>query len=319
MKSLMIKALMLLVLPLAGYATDSTGYHKFMDNVVERLSPVGPTAHHDGFVEENNLWYPPGIENQTNGMTEEVFNQILDQVYQVYAPIFKSFGAEFIIERAWSDGTVNAFARQSGNRWIIRMFGGLARHETITPDGFALVACHEIGHHLGGFPKYNNNGWASNEGQSDYFASLKCLRKLWAQDNNIDYVEYMWAMESPFVDDYAMQACMQAHTDPRMQALCGRMSMGGQSVAFLFQALRRLPEAPKFSTPDKSEVRRTNDRHPQPQCRMDTYFQGALCPISANEPVSNTDETQGTCNRASNHPYGLRPLCWFKPSGFSFF
>ena len=256
MKSLLIKAVMLLILPVASFATGSADYNKFMDNVSERLSPVGPTAHHDGFVEENNLWYPPGIEQQTNGMTEEVFNQILDQVYQVYAPIFKQHGAEFVIERAWADGTVNAFARQSGKRWIIRMFGGLARHETITPDGFALVACHEIGHHLGGFPKYNGNGWASNEGQSDYFSSLKCLRKLWAQDNNIGYVEYMWAMESPFVDDFAMQACMQAHQDPRMQALCGRMSMGGQSVAFLFQALRRLPTPPHTRSIQPRRVQR---------------------------------------------------------------
>ncbi len=313
MKSFIIKVLVVLSFPFLAMA-NSQQEMAYVDSLVDVIDPA---AHH-GIVEENNLWYPPGVE--VNGMTEEIFNQVLDHVYKVYEPIFKARGAEFVIERRWNDGTVNAFARQVGNRWIIRMFGGLARHETITPDGFYLVACHEIGHHLGGAPKYNGTGWASNEGQSDYFATLKCLRKVWAQDDNIGYVEYMWAMESPFVDEYAMEMCMKAHQDPRMQALCGRMSMGGQSLAFLFQALRRLPTPPKFNTPDQSKVRRTSDSHPQPQCRMDTYFQGALCPISVNEGVDDRDPIPGTCNRASSHPYGLRPLCWFAPeSAFTFF
>ena len=62
------------------------------------------------------------------------------------------------------------------------MFGGLARHKLVTPDGFALVACHEMGHHLGGAPR--RGGWASNEGQSDYYATTKCARRIWAEDNN---------------------------------------------------------------------------------------------------------------------------------------
>jgi hypothetical protein len=35
------------------------------------------------------------------------------------------------------------------------MFGGLARHELVTDDGFMMVVCHETGHHLGGAPRYN--------------------------------------------------------------------------------------------------------------------------------------------------------------------
>ena len=38
------------------------------------------------------------------------------------------------------------------------MFGGLAGHETITTDAFALVACHELGHHIGGAQRKQAGG-----------------------------------------------------------------------------------------------------------------------------------------------------------------
>jgi len=72
------------------------------------------------------------------------------------------------------------------------MFGGLARHETMTPDGFATVVCHELGHHLGGVPKkfsWFGNSWASNEGQADYFGIMKCLRKMFEHEDNVKIVK----------------------------------------------------------------------------------------------------------------------------------
>ena len=72
--------------------------------------------------------------------------------------------------------TVNANASQRGRTWIVNMYGGLARRPEITPDGFAMVLCHELGHHMGGFPFVS--GWAANEGQSDLFATLSCGRIL---------------------------------------------------------------------------------------------------------------------------------------------
>jgi len=79
---------------------------------------------------------------------------------------------ELVIDKHWEDGTVNAYASENGNNDVISMFGGLARHPAITPDAFYLVACHEIGHHLGGAPKKGNTQWASNEGQADSVNTL---------------------------------------------------------------------------------------------------------------------------------------------------
>ena len=72
------------------------------------------------------------IQKSLNGITEETFNEILDKVEDLYTPIIEEFGATLDVVRNWESGTVNAYARQVGTSWQISMFGGLARHETIT-------------------------------------------------------------------------------------------------------------------------------------------------------------------------------------------
>lgn len=130
-----------------------------------------------GIVPENDLNISVHAK-RTGGISEETFNSVIDEAEELYTSIISGMGGTLEIERNWEDGTVNAYAQRLGSTWKVSMFGGLARHETITRDGFALVVCHEIGHHIGGAPKkvsYWSNPWASNEGQADYFATLKCL------------------------------------------------------------------------------------------------------------------------------------------------
>jgi hypothetical protein len=276
----------------------------------------------DGFVPENQLYIPEG-QKSINGITEVEFNQAIDEVETVYAPIIANMGAKLNIERNWSDGTVNAYASQSGKTWKVAMFGGLARHATITKDAMALVVCHEIGHHIGGAPKKGGPAgggggwwggdaggalsWASNEGQADYFATLKCLRKAWINDNNVAIAKSLNAPAD------VTEMCQKTYKNQIDTALCVRTSMAGQSVGNLFAALSRLPQ-PKFDTPDSRVVSSTDHNHPKAQCRLDTYYQGSLCDINMNEDVSQTDEVRGTCHGSLGHKIGTRPLCWFKPS-----
>lgn len=263
----------------------------------------------DGFLPENDLYIPVGAKS-INTITEAEFNAAIDEVETIYAPIVSSMGATLKIERKWSDGTVNAYATQSGKNWNVAMFGGLARHATITKDAMALVVCHELGHHIGGAPRkagWMGSSWASNEGQADYFATLKCLRKTWNNDNNEAIARKLAAPK--LVTD----KCAETYKGNRVEtALCIRMSMAGKSVSDLFSVLSNLP-ATKFETPDPAVVAATNDNHPKAQCRLDTYYSGSLCDISMNEDVSNTDEVKGTCHPTLGHKVGTRPLCWFKP------
>lgn len=259
-----------------------------------------------GFLPENNLSIPAGMKN-SGGLTEAQFNSVIDKLEEIYAPIVTSMGARLTINRKWTDATVNANATRLGG-WIVNMYGGLARHPSITEDGFALVLCHELGHHLGGAPKVGNlfNKWASNEGQSDYFATLKCLRKAFLNDNNNSVVRKLNAPR------LLVDSCNKAWSSREDRAICVRSGMAGVSVAGLFAALRNQPEG-KFETPDTRVVSRTDDSHPAHQCRLDTYLQGAICEASFNEDVDQKDEVKGTCHGQLGHSNGLRPLCWFKP------
>lgn len=260
----------------------------------------------EGFLPKNDHYISVDDKNAA-GITEAQFNSVIDKVETMYAPIISQYGGELNIERNWTDGTVNAYAQQIGTTWNVAMFGGLARHRTITEDGFALVVCHELGHHIGGAPKYNSNDWASNEGQSDYFATTKCLRRVWNAENNQEIVKSM------DVPQTVMNSCASAWSDEADRAICIRGAMAGNSVANLFASMS-WGRTPSFDTPDPKIVTRTYDRHPAYQCRLDTYFQGALCEKSFNEDVAQDEEVTGTCHGSTGHTSGLRPLCWFKPS-----
>ncbi len=191
------------------------------------------------------------------------------------------------------------------------MYGGLARHETITEDGFSLVLCHEIGHLVGGAPTVGMVLMKpmANEGQADYFAALKCLRKTFLNDDNAAIVA---AMNVPAT---LATSCAKAFSNSDEKNICIRTGMAGASVADFFAAVKKLPPA-KFETPDATVVRSTNSSHPAHQCRLDTYFQGSLCDVSFNEDldmVNMKDEVKGTCHGSLGHTSGLRPLCWYKP------
>jgi hypothetical protein len=285
-----------------------------------------------GFVPENNMKIPVNFYKGVKqaGLSQEQFNAVIDKVEGIYAPIVSSFGAKLNVERNWTDGTVNAYASQSGKNYKVAMFGGLARHETITEDGFALVICHEIGHHIGGSPKKGEiqqtggggggwggssptsvvASWASNEGQADYFANLKCLRRVFLNDDNAKIVKGLNAPAS------LVAACSKAFpgkSGKADQAMCVRGGMAGMSVSRLFMALRNSTTEPKFETPDSKVVAKTDDNHPAYQCRLDTYFQGSLCDVDFNSDVSQKDEATGTCHKLNGHSTGVRPLCWHKP------
>jgi hypothetical protein len=259
-----------------------------------------------GFLPENDLRIPVGMYRNSQ-VTEAVFNQVLDRVEQIYKPEIEAAGDTLNIRRLWTNATVNASAERIGRTVVLNMYGGLARHPTVTPDGFALVACHEMGHHLGGAPKYSTSlNWASNEGQADYFSTLKCLRRYFALDDNSQIGQ------DTTLDPVAVTSCTAQHANADDLALCLRNSQAGQSIANLFKELRGQTVAPQYGTPDTKEVARTQDGHPDTQCRLDTYFAGLNCAVSVNDPVDKLDYKKGSCF-TPNDTVGFRPRCWFKP------
>ncbi|OGR63916.1 MAG: hypothetical protein A2X31_10745 [Elusimicrobia bacterium GWB2_63_22] len=259
----------------------------------------------DGFLPPNDLKIP--VDSVlAKGIVEAQFNEVLGAIENIYKPIVSAQGKVLEIRRLWTNDTVNASAQQIGNRYVLNMYGGLARHEAITMDGMALVACHELGHHLGGAPKVSS--WASNEGQSDYYANMKCLKMVFADEAAATFTRLSVG------DEVAEKGCEAMYSDPLDRAVCVRAAMAGKSVAYLFKALRNETVTPRYDTPSPVVVTSMMTTHPPTQCRMDTYLAGSLCTQPVTAPLSPTNPAVGTCTRSAGFQAGFRPLCWYKPA-----
>ncbi len=252
------------------------------------------------------------------GISETDFHWAISRLEQIYKPIVQSHGAELKVERLWDNEDINAYAQQKKDilgkqTYKVAMYGGLARHEDVTVDGFIMVICHEFGHHLGGAAKKSRIGaeWASSEGQSDYYASLKCFRKVYTpQENEI------WFNEQGGFDGFEphlINSCQKSYSDFYNITLCLRTAAAGQSLANMMGALRKVNQ-PNMLTPDEDVVCENDDSHPAAQCRLDTYIQGALCKLGDTTQLSDKDANKGTCNRLAGDTNGVRPLCWYKPA-----
>lgn len=271
----------------------------------------------------NNLHRFDRLERASN-IDEKAFNDIVDGVLKYWAPIAEAKGVKLVANKDWADSTVNASAYQSGKTWYVNMYGGLARRPEVTPDGFALVVCHELGHHFAGYTFGSGMSWAANEGQSDYFATHMCAKVIWGRDFRGN--EMFRRFNAPQV---VTAKCAEAWpNNTNAQGWCQRASAAGLSLATLLGALRSASApAPKFETPDTTVVRQTNSAHPEAQCRLDTYFAGALCNKQFDINVipgrnhargqqsaeAEAEAMKYSCFAKEGHKIGTRPLCWFKP------
>ncbi len=264
----------------------------------------------EGIVPRNNYKIPVGYKAAR--VNQRQFAGVLGRLRFIYTKIVKNkYNANLIIKGDWNDDTVNAFAfqRQDRREFYVDIRGGFARHPLLTADALALVVCHEIGHHIGGVPK-SNSGWASNEGQSDYFATLKCFRRYAEIDDNSQFMKKI--VSTPKSVDYH---CGFAFSNKEDIAICRRSALASLSLARVFESLANVRVSTvSFSRPDKTIVNQTFHSHPKPQCRLDTFFQGSICNTPVRLSVDNvSDHRAGTCSRSRRHRVGNRPRCWFKP------
>jgi hypothetical protein len=262
---------------------------------------------------DNDLHLEDDLYSLTANINEQEFHQIINEVTEKYSEIVSSHGARLSVRGSWEDSRVNAYAQQLGNKWNVYLYGGLARRPELTADGFTLVICHELGHHLGGFP-FIGDKWSTSEGQSDYFATQACARRVWGK-------QYEKNAESrSVVKEIPKAKCDQVWSSQPERDLCYRMAMAGDSLAQLLSKLN--DQTADFGTPDTSTVDSTYTGHPHGQCRLDTFFAGALCAESFDQTVipgknhsrKEIEAMKSSCMRVALHEQGVRPRCWFKPS-----
>jgi len=268
----------------------------------------------NNFVPQNDRYIPANQkEGEETGITLAEFNSILDRIEKIYGPIVQAKGGKIEIRRLWDDGTVNASAERVGTTYRINMYGGMARHKLISADGFMLVACHEMGHHLGGKPKYSNwwpvgsDSWATVEGQSDYFGTAKCMRRMYLDMTEEEFNDF------DRTNEFANEKCAGVYTDAKDQDMCVRNAVAGVVLGNVLGDLSGTGLV-NLETPSTEAANGINQRHPKAQCRADTYFQGALCSVPFTVDFSDANHNAGACGTDGGFADGLRPKCWFNPS-----
>ncbi|MDB2447495.1 hypothetical protein N9W79_02590 [bacterium] len=277
---------------------------------------LGSTFSFGTILPENNLHLEDNLAITSN-ITQDDFFDIIEKVEDYYKPVVATHGGNLRIEKRWLENTVNAYALRRDHHWIVSMFGGLARRPEVTPDGFMLVVCHELGHHLAGFPFAKD--WASNEGQSDFFATQVCAKNMWKDDVETN------ALSRDSINPTAKDTCDAVYSDEADQNLCYRSANAGKSLATLLAVLNKQVD-PAFETPDTSSVSKTYDKHPEAQCRLDTYVNGALCTTEFDDfyipglkygkwhekKKAEKDSIKYSCSQKnSDHVLSQRPKCWF--------
>jgi hypothetical protein len=264
------------------------------------------------FLPENGILIPAATADESSAddsamiedrVEETRFQGLLTQLQQQYDPVFRAAGRTLTVQADWNDARVNAYAtRDELQNPVLVAPGGLARFPGVTSEALTAIFCHELGHFLGGAPKARRGSseklsWSSAEGQADYFAATKCMKRLF----------------SDAVENRARLARLPAERQSALRETCGtdtqcmRIAAAGEDAARVYAAIRNA-RPPSLRQRDGERPAQVNLGHPSPQCRLDTFVSGALCDAPAEADFDERDPEVGACR--SGTP-GARPGCWY--------
>lgn len=258
-------------------------------------------------IPDNDMSIPPLTIKETDTVSEHEFNTVTKLLHKIYAPTVEELhGVKLVMNADWKDATVNAYATREVETWTVHVSGGIARAKGMTQDSLALIVCHEIGHHLGGAPRtFLYEGWPSAEGQADYWASSKCMKKYY------EVLKHEEVSIDRNVPDKVMKDCNNIYKNLFEFKICVRTLLSAVDFSHFLNALPDIKTPTSIELSDSRLVKGTNTNdYPRPQCRLDTIYQGALCTINADVATSETDATIGHCNDVTKP--GHRPRCWYK-------
>jgi hypothetical protein len=260
----------------------------------------------------------PYVYGVPSALNENSFNEIFDLVEKAYSSDVANRDAKLVTNRFWFGGGgtltggAGAATRKSEMgeaRWIVSVPGTLAGLPYMTEDSFLLVVCHELGHHLGGTPKFVNIGypWMSSEGQADYFAS-RCFKRIRSSEPNSEFIKTVQISSS------MVEKCERAFSNLPDQALCIRTLKAAEDLMgalfhYYVEIEKQSVTQPLVVAQDNSVFNAATLSGAQvqhakisQQCRLDTFVAGAVC---SKDPSANGES--GNCTGGP----GTRPTCWF--------
>lgn len=237
-------------------------------------------------------------DKTTSTVTEESFKRIPHEVYSLLVQDLQKAKRTVEITHDWKKPYFTAwvFPGEKPEHYSVNFWGGLARIPGMNDEGHALTACHEFGHLLGGAPfiKIKDFLWSSAEGQSDYFASGICLKRYFALKHRMNQLTI-----PDNIPETSFTQCRVTFNSDKDFLICLNISKAISGFKHVLEHLGQYRKNLDIDSPNTSVVETTIfDSYPEEQCRIDTLFQGSLCP-----------EKDFPCHK---NQVGARPSCWYK-------
>lgn len=230
----------------------------------------------------------------TSSVTEESFHKIPRTVFNMNYQSFLANKQKVILNLMWETPYFSAWVKEEAPQsYSINFWGGITRIPGMNDNGLALIACHEVGHLLGGEPRSKIPAfiWASSEGQADYYATAICLK---------NYYELLFAtgkLEEPQeIDNVLYTRCRTKYVQEKDFLICLNIMDGIKGFSAVLYHLD--PDKKEISFTQKGpKASATNyNSYPMAQCRVETLVAGNFCA-----------KDKYPCLKADS----ARPQCWF--------
>jgi hypothetical protein len=239
-------------------------------------------------------WFSTGFyliwaSSSLTSVNETDFKNVNEIVLNIYTPIIAEKLNSSVELKEYYYNFGGAFSRDSVRkligepRFVLTLTGNIPNFASMNIAGYALVACHELGHIMGGEPRQRTalDLWSSVEGQADYFATNTCM---WRYVKTLPLPELIKDL-----DDKTIDRCYEKFGSEIDRAHdCLKILAGIDAMAKYFNSNAKNKTNVSINNQDLSSVDRTMQKYPSLQCRVDTWMAGMF-----DEP---------------------RPRCWYKPN-----
>lgn len=217
-----------------------------------------------------------GISATLVAIPEDEFEDVNDRLINAHAPLVsKKLGAKLELKEIWQDfggafKVDSAFKTLGENRFVITLTGQVAQHPFMNMDGYAIVACHELGHILSDGPKQKSRAltrWSSVEEEADYYATNECMWR---------YVESIGARHVMLhTNRLSVQQCEQNYGNDGKEFLgCMRIMSGIIAMQNYFNSTSSRNNPVSIYSYDPIVVNKTVEKYASDQCRIDTMVAG---------------------------------------------
>jgi hypothetical protein len=233
--------------------------------------------------------------SEAGSLSQDDFNQVIDRVESFY--FYNRHQEKIEVQRFWEtqgehDCAIR-FPYLTLERPVVKITGAVAQYAGMSLDAFAILVCHEFGHHLADGPRIGSGhfvSWSSAEGEADYWATAECLKHyLRDQESPVDLNEFSLPAD-------AAEKCQKNFPKSDERETCYRSVHAILALKSYFEESGSKIDLERHAPKTVGLVRRFRRDLYRDQCRIETFLAGAYC-----------NQKDASCDSGD----GARPDCWY--------